>query len=251
MNKNLPLRLKKEPLLEAVWEIRFTLKYPFADDLLPGLLAKEFSGRYKNIVKLPTADIPDPIAENVPNLRYLPKIRLEADNQAIQIGKRSISLSCRRPYSGWKIFSKDIFNLANAVQNTDLINKIERYSLKYIDLIEISPANLECLNINLNIKKIKITAQPMQLRTEIIEDDISHIIGITSPAEVINHGESEKRRGVLIDIDTIKQLNEKSSWDKLKIEINLNKLHSASKTVFFSLLTQETLNKLEPEFKGK
>ncbi len=88
MNKSLPLKLKKEPLLEAVWEIRFVLKNPSTGDLLPGLLSKEFYRRYKNIVKLPTADIPDPIAENVPNLRYLPKIRLEADNQAIQIGKR-------------------------------------------------------------------------------------------------------------------------------------------------------------------
>lgn len=250
MNKSLPLKLKKEPLLEAVWEIRFALKNPSADDLLPGLLSKEFSGKYKNIVKLPTSDIPDPIAENVPNLRYLPKIRLEGNNQAIQIGKRSISLSCRRPYPGWKIFSKDVFNLANAIKNTGFIDKIERYSLKYLDLIEILPTDIGCLNLNLNIKEIKITTQPVQFRTEIIEDDISHIIGITSPAvEVINPGESKKRKGVLIDIDTIKQLDEKNSWNNLKI--NLNKLHLASKKMFFSLLTQETLKKMEPEFKGK
>lgn len=248
MNKNIPLKLKKEPLLEAVWEIRFTLKNPSADDLLPGLLSKDFLERYKNIVKLPTTDIPDAIIENVPNLRYLPKIRLEADNQAIQIGRHSISLSCRRPYPGWKMFSKDILSLANAVQNTGLIDKIERYSLKYVDLIEILPTNLNCLNLNLNIKKIRIVTQPMQLRAEIIEDDMSHIIGITSPAEVVNPGESEKHRGVLVDIDTIKQLDEKSSLSDLKI--SLNKLHLASKKMFFSLLTQETLNKLEPEFKG-
>ncbi len=131
-----------------------------------------------------------------------------------------------------------------------MIDKIERYSLKYVDLIEILPADLSCLNFNLNIKNIKIINQPIQFRTEIIEGDISHIIGITSPAEVINQGESEKHRGVLVDIDTIdNQLDEKNSWDNLKI--SLNKLHSASKKMFFSLLTQETLNKLEPEFKGK
>ncbi|HAF49802.1 MAG TPA: hypothetical protein DCL04_01655, partial [Synergistaceae bacterium] len=52
------------------------------------------------------------MVEHDPNLRYAPKIRLENDNQVVQIGEHVISLNCRRPYSGWTQFSADIRELA-------------------------------------------------------------------------------------------------------------------------------------------
>lgn len=100
MDTKIPIRLKKEPLLEAVWEIRFSWTKPFVADLLPGLLFKALPKKYNNTVRLPAADIPAPIVERDPNLRYVPKIRLENGNQSIQVGEHVASLSCRRLYSG-------------------------------------------------------------------------------------------------------------------------------------------------------
>lgn len=137
MVNKIPARLKKEPLLEAVWEIRFSSAKPSVVDLLPGLLFQALPDRFTNIVRLPTPDIPLTIAENYPHLRYLPKIQMEYGNQAVQIGEHVVSLSCRRPYSGWKTFSRDIRELATVVQKTGLIDELERFSLKYVDLIEL------------------------------------------------------------------------------------------------------------------
>ncbi len=46
MDNNIPVRLKKEPLLEAVWESRFSLTKSSIGDLLPGMLFKALPGKY-------------------------------------------------------------------------------------------------------------------------------------------------------------------------------------------------------------
>lgn len=247
MNAKIPIRLKKEPLIEAVWEIRFTGTKPSVADLLPGLVFKALSDKYPNVVRLPGADVPGPILESDPRLKYIPKIRLEGGNQAVQIGEHVISLSCRRPYSGWKTFSEDIRTLIEIVRDTGLIDRLERFSLKYIDLIDLGqPPSLSCLNLELKMGLYEIDTRPVQLRTEIKEGDLMHIIQIVSPAEASIPGESGKVRGILLDIDSIRPVKENESWPD--VDKHLDDIHLSSKKIFFGLLTSETIDKLEPEY---
>jgi len=247
MKREIPVRLKKEPLIEAVWEIRFTSPKPPVADLLPGLVFKALPDQYPNVVRLPAANIPAPIAEHDPKLRYVPKVRLEGENQAVQIGEHVVSLSCRRPYSGWKRFSADIRALMQIVQDTRLINQLERFSLKYIDLIELNqPPSLDCLNVELKVGEYKINTRPVQLRTEIREEDLLHIIQIVSPAEVSIPGESERVRGVLLDIDSIRPMKQNESWSD--VNDRLDSVHMSCKQMFFGLLKAETIDNLEPEY---
>jgi len=247
MNSRIPVRLRKEPLFEAVWEIRFNGAKAGVADLLPGLLFKEFSNKYSNIVKLPASNIPDPIVESDPKLRYVPKIRLESGNQAVQIGEHSISLSCRRPYSGWSVFSTDIKTLTNVISQTGLIKELQRFSLKYMDLISLSETEgLGCLEVDIKLGEHTIGERPVQLRTEIVEDDLIHIIQIVSPAKVSLPGVENSMRGILLDIDTIKTISERDSWEV--IDQRLDDVHLSCKKMFFSLMTPETIKKLEPEY---
>ena len=247
VNNKIPVRLRKEPLIEAVWEVRFTSEKQNVADLLPGLIYQALPGRYPKIVRLPVADIPAPIAEQDPNLRYIPKIRLEGDSQAIQIGEHVLSLSCRRPYSGWKNFSADIRNLITVGRETGLINHLDRFSLKYIDLIQlVQPPDLSVLNIDLKLGGHSVTKQAVQLRTEIIEEGLIHIIQVVSPAKVSLPGDATIPEGVLLDIDTITSFKGDGSWGD--VEKRLDVAHSASKRIFFDLLTEETIALLEPEY---
>ncbi len=250
MNKRIPVRLKREPLLEAVWELRFSGNKPSVADLMPGMLFNALPGKHAaDVVRLPTADIPIQVIEHDRNLRYMPKIRLEEGNQAIQIGERVVSFSCRRPYSGWKKFSADIRNLAKTVRDTGLIKTLERFSLKYIDLIELDrPLGLGCLNLNLYLGGHEIDTKPVQFRTEIKERDLTHIVQIVSPAEAVAPGYEKRLKGVLVDIDTIKTLDENESWDDL--ERRLDEVHLACKIMFFNLMAPETIFELGPEYEG-
>jgi len=246
MDNKIPVRLKKEPLLEAIWEVRFSGAKSSVADLLPGMLFKALSDKYKNIVRLPAASIPGPILEQDPGLRYAPKIKLENGNQAVLIGEHVVSLSCRRPYSGWARFAQDIDALAKAVQGTNLINTIERFSLKYIDLIELDPSiGLNCLNLDLKLGNHEINTKPVQIRTEIKEDNLIHIVQIISPADVQLPG-SGKLTGVLVDIDTIMALSGGNTWVTLKNQ--LDGVHLACKKMFFSLMKRETIERLEPVY---
>lgn len=247
MTQRIPVRLKREPLLEAVWEIRFQSSNLSVGDLLPGFIYKALSGRYPDIVRLPIADLPAPVLEQDPSFKYAPRFRLSGTNQAIQVGGYSVSLSCRRPYSGWTVFSEDILALIGVVRETGLIEHLERFSLKYLDLIELDqPPNLNCLNIELKVGSHQITTRPLNLRTEIQEAGLVHVIQILSPAEASLRDDSNQLTGVLVDIDTIRPIGERESWDVLGND--LDEAHSASKAIFFSLLTEKTVLKLEPQY---
>lgn len=249
MADRIPARLKKEPLFEAIWEIRFSGSQSPVADLLPGMLFKTFPGKYGTATKLFPADMPAFIAENDPALRYAPKIRLEGGNQLIQIGDRVVSLNCRRPYTGWVKFSADIRELAKVLQETGLIERLERFSLKYIDLIELEhPTGLAHLALDLKMGEHDLAAQPVQLKTEITENDLRHIIQIISPAEVRLPGRENPLKGVLVDIDSISPIAADESWDA--ITQRLDDVHAASKKMFFNMLKRETIEALEPEYEG-
>jgi len=249
MTNKVPVKLKKEPLLEATWEIRFKGARSPVADLLPGMLFKLFSGKYPKASKLPVADMPALLVEHDPNLRYVPKIRLEGAEQTVQVGDRVVSLSRRRPYSGWATFSADIRELAQAVQETGLIDRLERFSLKYIDLIELEkPVGLAHLNLELKMGGEDLVAQPVQLRTEIKKDDLIHIIQVISPAEVVLPATKGPLKGVLVDIDSIRPMGDGESWDVLYER--LDEVHASCKRMFFNILKAETINALEPEYEG-
>ncbi len=245
--ERLPVRLGKEPLIEAVWEIRFSQTRTPVCDLLPGFLFKSFPDAYRNVVRLPAADVPPPIANADPGLRYAPRIRLENGMQAVQIGDFAVSLSCRRPYPGWAQFSDSVRRLAMTVRESGLVDELDRFSLKYIDLIELSPAaGLACLNLELRLGGTELIQRPVHLRTEIQEPALFHIVQVVSPAEVLLPGGTERRRGVVVDIDTIKVLSGDRTWDDL--DRCLDEVHLACKRMFFRLLAADALQRLEPEY---
>jgi uncharacterized protein (TIGR04255 family) len=73
-----PTKLKNEPLVDAVFEIRFSSTIP-ASSVLPGILFAHIKG-HPQIDRLPVADIPSQLRTVDPNLRFLPLIRLHWDN---------------------------------------------------------------------------------------------------------------------------------------------------------------------------
>lgn len=245
MKKSIPVRLGEEPLLEVIWEVRFVGADQPVADLLPGVLFSDLQDRYPNIVRLRARELP--VLEHDPNLRYLPKTRFENDNRAVQIGDRSVSLHCRRPYSGWSRFSADIRHLAAALQKSGLTGRLQRFALKYVDLIELGhPPDVGCLNLDLMLGEWEISTSPIQLRAEIPESDLLHIVEIISPAEATLPGNDTPLKGVLLVIDTIKMLGESESWDC--VEGRLDDVHSACKNMFFDLLKPETVDALNPEY---
>jgi uncharacterized protein (TIGR04255 family) len=249
MSRRIPIRLNKEPLLEAVWEIRFDAKSGLpVGEMLPGMLYQALRESYPAMVRLPAADIPRPIARTDEVLRYVPTVRLEGPPGvpfAIQVGDRVVSLNNRRPYGGWAEFSKRIHELAELLRSTGLIQKPERFSLKYIDLIELDPRpSLASLVVSFSAAGRDLGNQPVQVRTEIKDDPFIHILQVASPVDVVIAG-TERRQGTLVDIDTIHDVaTNVDFWSAL--DQRLGEAHDRSKRLFFELLTPEAEQRLEP-----
>jgi uncharacterized protein (TIGR04255 family) len=246
LDQPIPERLKKEPLIEALWEIRFSNDKESVVELLPGLIYKVIGAAYPKIQRLPAGNLPPAILHQDANLRYVPTTRLIGDRYSIQIGEHVVSLSCPRPYTGWEKFQVKIRELAQVLKETDLLTGPERFSLKYVDVIPVSDTpSIEPLEVILKLGTHELSDRPVQLRTEIREDKFLHIVQIVSPAQV-TLPTGEKFEGVLVDIDTICQHESGDFW--LNFNELLGQAHGLGKKLFFRLLKANTIKRLDPEY---
>ncbi len=245
--KMIPKKLGKEPLIEAVCELRFKSDKDSISDLLPGLLFQKLGERFPKVEKLPASNIPSVILKNDPNFYYVPTIKLiGAEPCSILLGEHVFSFSSTNPYMGWDRFLSTIMELQGILKQTSLITHPERISLKYVDILsEKEGFTLDSLNLKLQIGENLIAAAPVQLRTELKTKEFNNIIQIASPAHAeLNTGQHFD--GILIDIDTISQAMPDDFWSGQKDF--LDRAHAAGKSMFFDLLKHETIKRLEPEY---
>ncbi len=246
----IPKRLKKEPLIEAIWQAQFepTEGLPIGD-LLPGILYSALKLDYPNLQlhRLPTADIPAPIAQFDPNLRFSAKYRMEEPGSPFlfQVGDRIVTMNCRKPYSGWSAFKERILNLIKVIESSGLVPTPKRHSLRYIDLLNLNPApSLNALQVNFQIGQWALENRPIQMRVEIPDGDCNHVVQIATPAEA-NLPEG-KLQGSVIDLETFSSA-QPGGWQDVRAQIE--QIHDRSKAVFYQqLLTADAIALMEPEY---
>lgn len=246
--KNLPKKLKKEPLIDAVFEVRFTSAFP-AGSVLPGLLFGKLEGDMK-IGQLPLSQLPQVVRDADPNLRFMPLSRLDWGQFYIHIGDRSVSVGFKHPYPGWNSFKPAIIKVMDVLINANVIKSVERYSLKYIDLLPATDLGeqVSFVNFDVTLAGHKLENEAFQIRLEIPRDGFIHAVQVVSSATATLHN-AELRQGLIVDVDTIAN-QQGISFEELlsgfpdKLEV----IHQANKKVFFDCLKPQTIAALEPEY---
>ena len=242
-----PKRLKKEPLIEAIWQVLF--ESPNAGEALPGLLYSRLRQDYPSVQlhRLPTAEIPAAVAENDPNLRFAVKVRLEPPEAPYvwQVGDRVATLNCRKPYVGWQQFKTAILDLVQIMEQSDLVPRPERHSLRYIDFLTLDkPPDLSALQIEMRLGTRPVIKLPLNVRLELPDGDFHHVVQIVTPAEV--RLRTESRDGSVVDLETY-LTKAPESWEQVREQ--LEALHDQSKKLFFTqLLTPDAIQALDPEY---
>lgn len=248
MANTLPKRLRKEPLLDALFECRFTAHFPVSS-ILPGILFSEFEGE-KQLERLPQSEIPEAIRNSDPNFKYIPLVRIRLQNYSFLIGDCSMAVACNLPYKGWNDFKPTIIKIIGVLKKSGLVDKVIRYSTKYVDLIQSNDSadQVSLANLSLRIGSHNLTKESYQVRMEIPVEGFINIVQIISGTKVIMPDKSE-REGVVIDIDTIKDTGgipvEQLERD---LDSTLEHIHRVCKDTFFDCLTEQTLMRLEPEY---
>jgi uncharacterized protein (TIGR04255 family) len=157
-------------------------------------------------------------------------------------------LSSIRPYAGWSTFHERILQVLDTALAAEVIKRVERFSLKYVDVIpaEICASTLNALRVSIEFGSYRLERQPTVLRTEIRGDDVVHVVSVASPVEYTTSGHVQGG-GIAIDVDSIADLAADGD-PRTEVRRRIDKIHDANKRVFFDLLTRETLKKLEPEY---
>lgn len=246
----IPKRLNKEPLIEAIWQVQFEPKEGLpVGDLLLGILYSALKVEYPNLQlhRLPTADIPAPVAQFDPNLRFSAKYRMEEPGTPFmfQVGDRIVTMNCRKPYSGWSVFKEKILELLEVIESSGLVPVPLRHSLRYIDLLILDPApDLKALQVQFQIGQWSLQNLPLQMRVEVPDEECNHVVQIATPAEA-NLPEG-KIQGSVIDLETFSS-SRPDSWQDVRTQID--QIHDRSKAVFYQhLLTAEAIALMEPEY---
>ena len=240
----LPTRLEKEPIIDAVFEVHVEGR-PDLGSILPGLFFGALGG--KSIERLPAADIPELLRQQNEEFRRALMYRVQLESFYVALGQQNILVGCTLPYPRWDQFQSMIAKVIDALRSFKLVSAINRYSIKYTNLLPATSAAdvLGKLNLNLRYGRDGQAPQSFQLRIEDREDKFVQIIQVFSQASAVNPVDGE-RQGSVIDIDTICVLDAPISIDEFATQATAigDEVHHVNKRTFFSLLTDDTISEL-------
>ncbi|MDR1872634.1 MAG: TIGR04255 family protein [Deltaproteobacteria bacterium] len=206
MSQKVPISLKNSPIIENVFEIRYIgdIQVPA---LLPGILRSSIEGK---MTMLPVPPIPLDFLRDNPNMQMIPSFSLKLDNYIIVGNPHYVAISVTSRYNYWKEFKKIIIDIHNILFKTKLIEKVKRYSIKYINLTDVPSSNntIDLLNINININNKILSDEKLSIRIESPSEEFFNVIEVSTSATVyLNHNNiQDTKTGLLINIDTIKSL---------------------------------------------
>jgi len=254
MIKKIPKRLKKNPIQEALFEIRFQpTKEVSPSEILPGIFFSYGAEKLglENIESL-MPPIPKELLVQDERLNFIPLVRISGARVGIQIGHQISSISYLAPYEGWEVFRNyidEFLSILNRIKNK-IFMSFSRFSLKYVNLLE-GINEITSLDLNITIENYPIQQEKTALAIELSENDCVIILTINSDA--IIQVKDNTKRGLLLAIDVIRNLPDNYAHPAKAIEFiekELDTLHEIEKKWFFKLLRKETVDKLEPEYDG-
>ena len=244
MSVHLPEKIENCPIVEAVFEIRYSSKYP--EDAIFGVLyaaVKDFFTEKPQA--LPILQLPEAVRVQDPNLKYQPYHKLVKNDFIFNIGPKVLAFVNKTPYAGWSRWSDFFYTILEKVQSTQVIDFAERIGLRYINFFNFNIFDKVKLRIELINRKIQ--KEPTNLRTEILDEGFTKILQIANSVNIIIN--DQKMTGSLIDIDCLYYFSKENNFFNEYCTIVEN-AHNKEKELFFSLLKESFLNKLNPIYGG-
>ena len=236
----LPLKLKHDNVADAIIEVRFDTNTD--PNVLFALIYAKVKERLKGKVQsLPFPPVPAVIIRKDQSLKYRPLYRVDGDDCTLQIGAQMIALNSTIPYIGWGRFY-DLFEWVLG-QSFDILGNVQRLGLRYVNFFDENISN----QVNIAFELLGSNNKPTKfhIQTEVETGEFKNTIQY-SPS-VLQKLDNNSIQGSIIDIDTYKVY----SGDKCTMKDVLDDLvqaHQCEKQLFFSLLKNDLLKKMEPEF---
>jgi len=234
-----PVKLKNDPIVEAIFELRFEPRKSALSDLLPGLMYGKLGDRFPTLERLPFSTVPREFLQQAPDLKYQARFRLIGNSFAILFGDYCLSLSSLKPYVGWEQFKPFIIEILGYLKDSTLVGAIERYSIKYVNLLPAAHGDFaeqyKYLNFSANLGKFPLTSSPTWVRAEIDDANYMNLLEFAANAQIKTLA-GEQLDGLLLTIDTISKSTD-NFWDTP--EKYIESAHQTEKAIFFETLSDE------------
>ena len=178
MDRFLPSRIEKCPLIDALIEFRF--EAAIAKSAVFGVIYNLIRNDYRgNVINLPILQIPEQIREVDPNLKFKPLYRIEGDKFIIQIGYDVLSISSKMPYVGWPEFSQHSLSLINKIIQEGIIKRVSRLGHRYINFFRGDITNSLTMSFSMTEKYV---SENLLIRTDVRDGNFMNTLQFANNA---------------------------------------------------------------------
>ena len=242
----IPLKLGNSPINQAIISICYESNFP--DTALFGLLIDVFSENGCRAEEMPLLQIPKQIRENDKNLKYQELYRCIKDvnnntHYVFGIGSNIIRFIVSGKYESWNSWRNFFEPIIRKIKEKGIIKSVSNISLRYCDVFD--KDYISDFNFEVKLFKQLLTEQNLSLNTSFDFKGIK--INLKIGNTVFVNG-VEKENSSLIDIDCVKTENLNDEEFFKNYQNILEDSHLANKQVFFSLVNEDLLKLLEPEW---
>lgn len=240
----LPVRLGTQPLVDSTIEIRLTEFNQHLVERIPAIIFSKMSEYYSQSESTPIASLPIELRKSDKNLQFTHSFRIHGPGYVISIGDQVLGISKLMPYSGWSTFKDRAVMLFSALIESELINRISRYSIKATNvLVDPTVDQLDMIAISADLGGHRPNSSGFRMRAEYGKGDFLQLVEIVTNAAFTNNDIIQE--GLLVSVDSIKFGDD---LDLRSVIDGLDFLHDEGKRRFFDILTEDTIRKLKPEY---
>lgn len=245
MSVRLPISIEPCPIVDATAELRFELAVPSA--VAVGLAYERLVKKFPKVSPLQTIPFPDEFRKINPGLAHQAQFRFESDEYVALLGTTMFAVGVNGPYTKWPLISPNFQEAFDLIREAKIIAMPIRFGFKYTNFF---PGNaLPNLNVTFNVADTEVAEDGTLLQTQVLCQPFKILVQIITGAQITSTvlPVDPNRRGTLLSLDFFKE--EPFEADFLeKISENLELAHTKEKELFFRLLKDEFLQRLNPKY---
>ena len=238
----LPRRISPDPIVDSTVEIRFD---PLIDrNAVFGVIYYALREQFPTVEPLPVTQIPEPLREADPFFAFRPQYRIYNERYQVLVGYNVLTISVLGTYPGWSEFFSTIQSVYAKVVPLGVVGPVKRLGVRYISFFEGNI--LDRLKLHLTIPGHEQIQSPVTIRIELPSGQFVNALSLANHTTLQQTGTNISRVGSIIDIDT-SVVTETLNFSEQANEL-INGAHQSEKELFYSLLTDDFLAELNPEY---
>jgi uncharacterized protein (TIGR04255 family) len=238
----LPNKIDPNPLLTSTVEIRF-------DSSLNQVAVLKtfypiFGIKYSNLKE--ATNMPKELKTSNSLFDYTPDYVFSDKDYSVSVGRNVISFENVGTYHLWPNYFKMICENLNLLESLSIIKSVQRIGVRYASFFWEKTAESKILKYKIGFGHTGYTESLQLYQTNLKRDNTNLLLQI-APSAIANNQSGTPHQGFLIDIDASAEGKGNLVIGTKLFEV-IDRLHTEEKELFFSILDEDFLKSLNPEY---